>query len=105
MWERDDVESGAAEVRPDDLEGQVEEPGRRRVPGLFSEMGTGITARELVIRRGEEGDEERRSKRDETPYSTVLRMGPNLPLMTFHGREYCAVIRCDARLTLDDVRL
>ena len=57
MWERDDRESGEVEVRPDEVEVPVEEPVRRRVPGLFSEMGTGITTQELVVRGGEEEEE------------------------------------------------
>src|SRR5688572_3694161 len=49
MWDRDDRESEEVEVRPHEKPSEAGSDEARTGPRLFSELGTGIPTREVVI--------------------------------------------------------
>lgn len=58
MWEQDDRESKGVEVRPEETTSEAGGGEARTGPRLFSELGTGITTREVVIPAIDESEED-----------------------------------------------
>jgi transposase InsO family protein len=79
MLERDDRESAKDEVRPEEQAAESAESSARPVPRLFSELGTGITERELEW-RPQPPDEEILGEEETGP--AVVEQEPGPPVLT-----------------------
>src|SRR3989442_12867055 len=78
MLEQDERESGGVEVRPDEEPSGTGLGEAKTGPRLFSELGTGITAREVAIPTGSQTDDEAEEGAIEAEDAPV----PSPPILT-----------------------
>jgi transposase InsO family protein len=106
MLERDDDKRVEVEVRRETPAEEESGEATRRLPGLFSELGTGITTGEVVVRTASEEDNETTPAGDE-PTTRAESEGPGTKLLTGRrkGGAYKRAVEEDLRPRVEGVVL
>src|SRR5262245_25295774 len=81
MFERDDDKDVEVEVRPETAANEESGEAKTPRPGLFSELGTGITTGEVVVKMPSEEDDEAAPAAEEESARAEAE-GPGTKLLT-----------------------